>query len=69
MGMLCRSTTAMAARLCRGAGPVVVAVAVSSTPCLVDAAELSITPPLSAEIPSDIDVRLRDSIEAAGAPN
>ena len=59
----------MSAGLRAGAGLVVAAMAVSSPSSLAVAAEPSAIPPLSAEIPSDIDVRLRDSIEAAGAPN
>lgn len=51
------------------AGVVVAAVAPWNLHSPAVAAEPSITPPLSAEIPSDIDVQLRDGIEAAAAPN
>ena len=69
MSRLRGSTAAMVAGLRAGAGLLVVALAVSGAPALAVAVEPTAGPPLSAEIPSDIDVRLRDSIEAAGAPN
>ncbi len=69
MGTLRRSGTARAAGLRAAAGLVVAAAVLSNPNTPVVAAETTIAPPLSPEIPSDIDVQLRDSIEASAAPN